>query len=349
MIDKGIPAPGLLAQVVVAKHDDHLPLYRQTEIYARSGVHIPRSSMAQWIGICGVRLRPLAEALKDFIVGHDVVHADETPVKLLAPGKGKTTKAYVWVYRTTNFVARRAVLYDFSTGRGGDNARRVLQGFGGTLVSDDFAGYHALQSQGVTAALCMAHARRKLFEAHQFNASEIAARAVALIAKLYEIEREVRDLQPEARWLLRQQHAKPVAQALHTWLSEQRQKLAKADVTAKAIDYSLSNWRGLTRYLDDGQVPIDNNAAENAVRPLAVGRKNWLFVGSQQAGERAAVVLSLIESAKLNGHDPWAYLKDVFERLPTLKQRDLAQLLPHNWRPPADAAAADPVPVAAAS
>jgi hypothetical protein len=253
------------------------------------------------------------------------------------------------VYSTTNFAARRAVLYDFSTGRGGENARRVLQGFDGTLVSDDFSGYHALQAQGVTAALCMAHARRKLFEAHQFNGSEIAARAVALIAKLYEIEREARELQPEARRLWRQQHAKPIAEALHTWLSEQRPKLAKADVTAKAIDYSLSNWRGLTRYLDDGQVPIDNNAAENAVRPLAVGRKNWLFVGSQQAGERAAVVLSLIESAKLNGHDPWTYLKDAFERLPTLKHRDLAQLLPHNWRPPADAAAAATAPVAAAA
>ena len=190
----------------------------------------------------------------------------------------------------------------------------------------------------------------KLFEAHQFNASPIAGRAVALIARLYEVEREARELQPEARWLHRQRHAKPVAEALHAWLSGQRQKLAKADVTAKAIDYSLSNWRGLTRYLDDGNVPIDNNAAENAVRPLAVGRKNWLFVGSQQAGERAAVVLSLIESAKLNGHDPWAYLKDVFERLPTLKQRDLAQLLPHNWRPPGNAIApADSVPVAAAA
>jgi len=349
MIDKGIPAPGLLAQVVVAKQDDHLPLYRQTEIYARSGVHIPRSSMAQWHGICGVRLTPLAEALKDFILGHEVVHADETPIKLLAPGKGKTSRAYVWVYRTTNFVAQRAVLYDFSTSRGGDNARRVLQGFDGTLVSDDFSGYHALQAQGVTPALCMAHARRKLFEAHQFNGSPIAGQAVALIAKLYEVERQARELQPEARRLLRQQHAKPVADALHAWLRQQRPKLAKADVTAKAIDYALSNWPGLTRYLDDGNVPIDNNAAENAVRPLAVGRKNWLFVGSQQAGERAAVVLSLIESAKLNGHDPWAYLKDVFERLPTLKQRDLAQLLPHNWRPPGDAAAPASAPVAAAA
>ena len=348
MIDKGIPAPGLLAQVVIAKHDDHLPLYRQTEIYARSGVHIPRSSMAQWIGICGVRLRPLADALKSFIVGHGVIHADETPVALLAPGRGKTRRAYVWVYRTTNFAAQRAVLFDFTLGRGGENPRRVLQGFDGTLVSDDFSGYHALHAQGITAALCMAHARRKLFEAHALNASPIAAQAVALIAKLYEIEREARDLQPEARWLLRQQRCRPVADALHTWLTEQRQRLAHADATAKAIDYSLSNWRALTRYLDDGNVPIDNNAAENSVRPLAIGRKNWLFVGSQQAGERAAVVMSLIESAKLNGHDPWAYLKDVFERLPTLKQRDLAQLLPHNWRPTTDAAVPNTALAAAA-
>ena len=339
MIDKGIPAPGLLAQVVVAKHDDHLPLYRQSEIYARSGVHIPRSSMAQWIGICGVRLAPLAQALRNFILGHSVVHADETPVALLAPGRGKTRRAYVWVYRTTNFVLQRAVLFDFAATRGGEHPRRVLQGFGGTLVTDDYSAYHSLHTQGITAALCMAHARRRLFEAHEFNGSEIAGQAVTLIAKLYEIEREARELEPEARKLLRQQRSRPIAEALHSWLTAKRQALAKADATAKAIDYSLSNWRALTRFLDDGNVPIDNNAVENSVRPLAIGRRNWLFVGSQQAGERAAVVMSLIESAKLNGHDPWAYLKDVFERLPTLKQRDLAQLLPHNWRPANDTAA----------
>lgn len=343
MIDKGIAAAGLLAQVVIAKHDDHLPLYRQSEIYARSGVHIARSSMAQWIGICGVRLAPLANALREFILGHGVVHADETPVSLLAPGKGKTKKAYVWVYRTTNFVAQRAVFYDFCKDRSGEHPRRVLHAFAGTLVSDDYSGYHALHRRGVTAAFCLAHARRKLFEAHRDNGSEIAAQAVTLIAKLYEIEREARDLVPDARILLRQQRSKPIADALHCWLSAKRQALAKADVTAKAIDYSLSNWTALTRFLDDANVPIDNNAAENSVRPLALGRKNWLFVGSQHAGERAAVALSLIESAKLNGHDPWAYLKDVFERLPTLKHRDLAQLLPHNWRPAAHPAISTPV------
>ena len=335
MIDKGIPAPGLLAQVAVAKHDDHLPLYRQTEIYARSGVHIPRSSMAQWIGTCGVRLAPLVAALKEYILSHGVIHVDETPVSLLAPGRGKTKKAYVWVYRTTNFVSQRAVYYDFCDSRSGEHPRRVLGDFSATLVTDDYSGYHASHRDGVTAALCWAHARRKLFEAHRDTGSEIAGQAVILIAKLYEIERQTRELGAAARQLLRQQRSKPIVQALHAWLVAKRQALAKADVTAKAIDYSLSNWPALVHFLDDGNVPIDNNAAENAIRPLAVGRKNWLFVGSQQAGVRAGNVLSLIESAKLNGHDPWAYLKSVFEQLPTLKNRDLAQLLPHNWRAPA--------------
>ena len=341
MIDKGIPAPGLLAQVAVAKHDDHLPLYRQTEIYARSGVHIARSSMAQWIGICGVRLAPLVEALKEFILSHGVIHADETPVSLLAPGKGKTRKAYVWVYRTTNFVAQRAVYYDFCKDRSGEHPRRVLAEFGATMVTDDYSGYHALHRSGVTAALCWAHARRKLFEAHRDTGSEIAGQAVALTPELYEIEREARELAQDARQQVRQQRSKPIIDALHTWLVAKRCALAKADVTARAIDYSLSNWTALSHFLGDGNVPIDNNAAENSVRPLAVGRRNWLFVGSQQAGERAGIVLSLIESAKLNGHDPWAYLKDVFERLPTLKNADLAQLLPHNWRASVTSVAAE--------
>ena len=274
------------------------------------------------------------------------------PVALLAPGRGKTKKAFVWVYRTTNFVTvhgkGRAVLYDFTLSRSGEHPRRVLGAFGGTLVTDDFSGYHALHSKGVTAAFCMAHARRKLFEVFELNASPITGQAVALTPELYEIEREAKDLGNEDRLLARQQRSKPVADALHAWLTTQRQLLVKADATARAINYALSNWHALTTFLSDGAVPIDNNAAENAIRPLAVGRKNWLFVGSQLTGERAAVLMSLIESAKLNGHDPWAYLKNVFERLPTLKNRDLAQLLPHNWRQasviaePATVVAAEP-------
>lgn len=202
----------------------------------------------------------------------------------------------MWVYRSTDFQPQRAVLFNITGGRGGEHPRRVLEGFGGTLVSDDYAGYHALAQQGIRLALCMAHARRKLFEAHKLNASPIARHAGELIAKLYEIECQARELSPEARRQMRQQPAKPAAQALRTWLIEQRPELAKADVTAKAIDYALSNWRALTHYLDDAHVPIDNNAAENATRPLVVGRKNWLFVDNSQAGERAAVRISLIES-----------------------------------------------------
>lgn len=349
MIDKGIPAAGLLSQVVVAKHDDHIPLYRQEEIYPRSGVHIPRSSMAQWVGICGLRLQPLALALRQYVVSQQVVHVDETPVRLLAPGKGKTDQAYLWAYRTTDFIAQRAVLFDFCTSRAGEHPRRVLSGFEGTVLCDDFAGYNALFAQGqITEAGCMAHCRRKLFEAHKLNGSQIAGQAVALIAMLYVIEEEARNMSPEERRHLRQQRAQPVTQDLHAWLIEQRQRLAKADVTAKAIDHMLGRWRALMRYLDDGNVPIDNNAVENAIRPFVLGRKNWLFVGSKEAGERAAAILSLIESAKLNGHDAWAYMKNVFERLPTLKDRDLHTLLPHNWRP-ADSSAAPGVVVSITS
>lgn len=338
IIDKGLPAAGLLAQVAVAKVDDHLPFYRQNEIYARSGVHIPRSSMAQWAGIVGVRLAPLADALREHILAHSVIHADETPVSLLAPGKGKTHRAYMWVYRTTDFAAQRGVWFDFCTSRAGEHPRRVLGAYAGTVVTDDYVGYKALYAQGrIVEAGCMAHARRKLYEAHQLNGSVIAGHAVGLIAKLYVLEREIKDLgevDASTRLRIRQERSHPIAEELHEWLTSQRQRLAASDATAKAIDYSLGRWRALTRFLEDGEVPIDNNAVENSIRPLALGRRNWQFVGARTAGERTANIMSLIESAKLNGHDPWAYLKDVLERLPTLLARDLSTLLPHHWRPP---------------
>ena len=211
-----------------------------------------------------------------------------------------------------------------------------MKDYVGTMVTDDYAAYKSIYAKGaVIEAGCMAHARRKLFEAHELNGSAIAHHAVKLIAKLYEVEREIKAFDALTRHAARQQHAKPVADELHAWLTSQRHRLANADATAKAIDYSLGRWRALVHYPDAGNVPIDNNAVENSIGPLALGRRNWLFLGSQQAGERAANTMSLIESAKLNGHDPWAYLKDVFERLPTLKNADIASILPHNWQPPA--------------
>jgi transposase len=329
IIDKGIPAPGLLAQVVLAKFDDHLPLYRQEEIYRRSGVHIPRSTMAQWVGICGVRLEPLAQALKDHLLAQPVLHADETPVAELAPGTGKTHRAYVWVYRSA---ATPAVVFDYCASRAGAHARDFLQDWSGTLLTDDFSGYKALYAQGqVVEAGCWAHVRRKFFEAHKLVGSAIAQEALERIGALYAIEQDIREHSPDERTTLRQQRSQPLLDALHAWLIGQRQLLAKADVTARAIDYALGRWRALCVFASDGRVPIDNNAVENAIRPLALGRRNWLFVGSPQAGSRAAVLMTLIESAKLCEVDPWAYLKDVLTKLPTWPNSRLGELLPHNW------------------
>ena len=336
IIDKGIPAPGLLAQVVLAKHDDHLPLYRQEEIYRRSGVHIPRSSLAQWVGLCGVRLEPLAAALKAHLLEQPVLHADETPVAELAPGKGKTHRAYVWVYRSAG---TPAVVFDYCASRAGAHARDFLQDWSGTLLTDDFSGYKALYAQGrIVEAGCWAHVRRKFFEAHKLAGSAIAQEALERIKALYGIEQSLRAHPPEVRTALRQERSRPILDALHPWLIGQRQLLAKADATARAIDYTLGRWRALCVFAADGRVPIDNNAVENAIRPLALGRKNWLFVGSPQAGSRAAVLMTLIESAKLCEVDPWAYLKDVLTKLPTWPNSRLSELLPHNWaktNPPA--------------
>lgn len=331
VIDKGIPAPGLLAQVLVAKYGDHLPLYRQEKIFARAGVDIARSTLADWVGRCGVALQPLVDALRTVLHHQGVLHADETPVAMLAPGKQKTHKAYVWAYTSTAFSGLNSVVYDFAPSRAGEHARRFLAGWQGKLVCDDFAGYKASFQNGTTEIGCMAHARRKFFELHAANQSTLAQSALEQIGKLYEIERQARHLSDEARTSLRQQHAKPILDAMHQWLLSQRQKVPNGSAIANAIDYSLKRWAALTRYCEDGAVPIDNNRVENQIRPWALGRNNWLFAGSLRSGQRAANVMSLIQSAKLNGHDPYTYLKDVLARLPTQRASKIDELLPHNW------------------
>ncbi|SCC93023.1 transposase [Thiomonas sp. X19] len=257
IIDKGIPAPGLLAQVVLAKHDDHLPLYRQEEIYRRSGAHIPRSSMAQWVGICGVRLEPLAAAMKAHVLSQPVLHADETPVAELAPGTGRTHRAYVWVYRSA---LTPAVVFDYCASRAGAHARDFLQDWSGTLLTDGFSGYAALHAQdAIVEAGCWAHVRRKFFEAHKLVGSAIAQEALVRIGALYGIEQDIREHPPDARTALRQELSRPILDALHPWLIGQRQFLAKACATARAIDYALGRWRALCVFACDGHVPIDNN------------------------------------------------------------------------------------------
>jgi len=272
--------------------------------------------------------------MKIELLSRPVLHADETPVPMLKPGLGKTHRAYLWSYATSEYDGLKAVVYDFADGRGGVHAREFLGDWTGKLVCDDYSGYKALFDQGVIEVGCMAHARRKLHDLYANHRSEIAEEGLRYFAALYEIEREGRELKldAEGRLEIRQQRAKPIGEALRQWLTRQRGQVPDGSATAKAIEYSLGRWAALTRYLDDGDLPIDNNHVENQIRPIALGRSNWLFAGSLRAGRRAAMIMSLIQSAKLNGHDPYRYLKDVLERLPTQRASQLDQLLPHRWQ-----------------
>jgi len=335
IIDKGIPTAGLLAHVLVAKYADHQPLYRQTGIFERAGLAIPDSTLAQWVGRCGVQLQPLVDAMRAALLREAVLHADETPVAMLKPGHGTTHRAYLWSYSSTSISALKAVVFDFAETRAGEHARAFLDKWQGTLVCDDFGGYKALFRQGITEAGCMAHARRKFHALWANHKSQIAEEALKLFGVLYDVERQAQQLDTDGRRQLRQQLGRPAADVLHAWLLAQRQRVPDGSATAKAIDYSLGRWEPLTHYLDHGDVPIDNNWVENRIRPIALGRNNWLFAGSLRAGQRAAAIMSLIQSAKLNGHDVFAYMKDVLERLPTWPNSLIDELLPHRWRPAA--------------
>jgi transposase len=333
VIDKGIPTAALLAWVLVSKFADHLPLYRIERMCARAGLAIPQSTLGDWVGVCGVRLQPLVDALHAQILRQGVLHADETPVQMLSPGKGKTHRAYLWAYATTQYASLKAVVYDFADSRAGEHARAFLGDWQGKLVCDDYSGYKKSFTRGITEIGCAAHARRAFFELYVSHQSEIAGQALKYFGTLYEIEREAAVLDPDARRALRQARSRPVMDALHAWMSAQRRLVPEGSGIAKALDYSLNRWEALTRYLDDGDVPMCNNWVENQIRPWAIGRANWLFAGSLRAGKRAAAIMSLIRSAQLNGHEPLAYLKDVLTRLPTHRAADIEQLLPHRWAP----------------
>ena len=333
VIDKGIPTTNLLAQVLISKYADHQPLYRQEKIYARAGVELPRSTLADWVGRCGLELAPLVGHLRNRLLEHPVLHADETPVPMLSPGKKRTHRAYVWAYATTRYAPIQGVVYDFQPSRAGQTSRDFLANWRGKLVCDDYAGYKAGFANGITEVGCWAHARRKFHELLEQNQSPIVEKALNYIGTLYDIEREAADLPPDKRRRLREMQARPIVDTLRDWLVGQRSQLTNGTRTAKAIDYSLKRWAALVRYLDDGNLPIDNNWVENQIRPWALGRSNWLFAGSLRSGQRAANVMSLIQSAKINSLDPQAYLRDVLERLPTARLSGLDDLLPHNWTP----------------
>jgi transposase len=341
IIDKGLPTTGLLAQVLVAKYADHLPLYRQEAIFERAGMSLPRSTLAQWVGACGVELQPLVDALKAALFTRAVLHADETPVAMLKPGHGKTHRAILWSYGTTAFDPIKGVVFDFADSRAGRHVQAFLGadgpddsdgGWRGTLVCDDYVAYKSLFGKRIIEAGCLAHARRKFFDLWVNHKSTVAEQALGYFRDLYDVEREVKALDVDERKRIRQLKAKPVADDLQAWLVAQRQKVPEGSATAKAIDYSLNRWTALTRYLGDGALPADNNWIENRIRPIALGRANWLFAGSLRAGQRAAAIMSLIGSAKMNDLDPYAYLRDVLERLPTHPASRIEELLPHRWR-----------------
>ena len=332
VIDGSLAAPGLHAWVVIQKFLDHLPLYRIEQISERQGVGIARSTLAEWVGRIGVALDPLAQRLADLLRQRTILHADETPVPQLDPGRGKTKRAYLWAYRSNDLDNQRdppIIVFDYQASRAGAHAQHFLHQWRGHLMVDDYAGYKQLFEHGAITELgCLAHARRKFFDLYAANGSPIAAQALTHIGELYAIEAAGKLLDTAVRHQLRQREAQLKLKALHDWLRATRATAADGGALAKAIDYSLKRWVALTRYAKSGDLPIDNNPIENAIRPIALGKKNWLFAGSERAGKRAAAIQSLLGTAKLNGIEPYAWLKDTLEKLPTWPNSRIDELLP---------------------
>ena len=329
VIDGGMAAIGLYVWLIIGKYMDHLPLYRMEQIAARERVILSSSTLAEWVGKIGAFLQPLADRLAMLLRERSVLHADETPVAQLDPGRGKTKRAYLWAYRSNVLETGPPIVgFDYQTSRAGQHARDFLAAWQGHLMVDDFAGYKALFTHGVIELGCLAHARRKFFDLHAANANPLALEALNRIAALYAIEKRGKDLDVAARTQLRQDEALPLLQSMHDWLLRVRVTVANGGGTAKAIDYSLRRWTALSLYATDGCLPIDNNPVENIIRPIALGRKNWLFVGSERAGKRAAAIQSLLATAKLNGLDPAAWLRETLEKLPTCLNSQIDSLLP---------------------
>jgi transposase len=338
-IARGRAGPNLLAEVVFAKYGLHLPLHRQSERFAREGVPLEVSTLADWVGAVSVALQPLVEAIKAHVLASARLHADDTPVPVLAKGKTRTGRLWTVVRDDRPFggTGPPAAAYFYSPDRRGEHAQAFLTGYAGVLQADAYSGFGQLYAPGrpagaITEAACWAHARRKFFEIAELKKAPIAIEAVRRIDALFAIERELNGMTAEGRRAVRAERSRPLVTALEAWLREHRAKLSAKSEVAKAIDYLLKRWPSFTGFLEDGRICLSNNAAERAIRGIAVGRRNWTFAGSDAGGRRAAALYTLIETAKLNDVDPHAWLADVLKRLPDHPALRLHDLLPWAWK-----------------
>jgi transposase len=338
-IARGRAGPNLLAMILEAKFGQHLPLNRQSEAYAFQGIELSVSTIADWVGTCTANLAPLNALIDEHVQAAERLHGDDTTVPVLA--KGKTITGRVWAYvrddRPFGGPAPPAAMFRYSRDRTAAHPNQHLAGYAGILQADAYAGYNALYEPDrkpgpIIEAACWAHSRRKLFELAELQRAPLAIEAVRRIDAIFDAERPINGLSAAARLAVRQQHIAPLVTELETWMRESRGKLSRHNPVAKAMDYMLTRWETFTRFLSDGRICLTNNAAERAVRGIALGRKSWLFAGSDRGGDRAAAMYSLIYTAKLNGVDPRAWLADVLARIADLPASRLHELLPWNWR-----------------
>jgi transposase len=339
-IARGRAGPKLLAHILFSKYGLHLPLNRQSAVYAREGVDLEVSTLADWVGAAAATLMPLVTEIHAHVFAAERIHADDTTVPVLAKGKTRTGRLWTYVRDDRPFAGPGppAAVFFYSRDRGGAHPEQHLAGYAGLMQADAYAGFNRLyevdrKAGPIVEAACWAHARRKFFDLARINQAPIASEAVGRIDVLFAIEREINGLAPQQRVGVRTERSRPLVVALEAWLREQRARVSKNSDTGKAIDYSLKRWTALTRFLDDGRLCMTNNAAERELRAIAVGRRNWTFAGSDEGGRRAAALYTLIASAKLNDVDPQAWLADMLARLPDHPAKRIHELLPWNWRP----------------
>jgi transposase len=337
-IEKGLPGPGLLAHVAVSKYADHLPLYRQEGIFKRFGVELSRSTMGDWMAACAGLLEPIVAAMTRRVLASKVIATDDTPVKVQdhTPGRGIKT-GRLWAY--LGDLDNPFLVYDYRPDRTGAGPERFLKGYrSGYLQSDAYSGYDGIHARGIIEVGCWAHARRKFYDARTSDPERSHA-AIAWIGRLYGVESDARrhQLDTATRQILRQERSRPILESFGTWLAGEAAKVLPRSPIGQAISYSRSNWAALSRYLEADFLSIDNNACENALRPIAVGRKNWLFCGSDRGGQTAATLMSLTSSCKSLGVEPLAYLRDVLDRVSTHPNSRIGELLPDRWGNPGSA------------